>query len=704
MKLKLLVLLFIYPAVAAAATDVLTWHNDNARTGQNLNEKILTLANVNSASFGKLFVVSVDGLVDAQPLVVSAVSLPGQGTHDLLLVATEHASVYAFDAATGAPLWNVSLLGTGESPSDDRGCSQVPPEIGVTATPVVDRSSGPNGAVYVVAMSKDSSGNYFERLYALDLSTGAELFGGPKNIVASYPGSGGSIVFDPKQYKERPGLLLLNHVVYTAWSSHCDIRPYTGWVMGYNETILAQVGVFNLTPNGNDGSVWASGAGPAADTNGNIFFLVANGTFDTSLDALGFPSQRDYGNAFVKLSTSGNSLAVADYFNMFDTVNESSNDEDLGSGGAMLLPDMTDAQGRTRHLAVGAGKDSNLYLADRDNMGKFNSANNSALYQELPGALGGAEFGGPAYFNGTIYYGAVAASLLAFQFSQARLASTPASSSATAFGYPGTTPSISASGTTNGIVWAAENSSPAVLHAYDAANLSHELYNSNQAAGDRDQFGDGNKFITPTIANGRVYVGTTNGVGVFALLSALPDFSLSAAAGSSLSAMVTAGQMALYQLTLAGVRGLSGTVQLACTGAPALATCTTNPNSVMLSRTSTASVTVTVATTARSTARRRPFLLPPPIRVPLTEVGFILLVASSILLFGPRATTRRRVAPALVAIFLMLAAIISCGGGGSSAGGGNPGTRAGTYTLSVTGTVAGSTSLTHSLNLTLTVN
>jgi len=162
--------------------------------------------------------------------------------------------------------------------------------------------------------------------------------------------------------------------------------------------------------------------------------------------------------------------------------------------------------------------------------------------------------------------------------------------------------------------------------------------------------------------------------------------------------------MALYQLTLVGVRGLSGTVQLACTGAPALATCTTNPNSVMLRRTSTASVTVTVATTARSTARRRPFLLPPPIRVPLTEVGFILLVASSILLFGPRATMRRRVAPALVAIFLMLGAIISCGGGGSSAGGGNPGTRAGTYTLSVTGTVAGSTSLTHSLNLTLTVN
>jgi outer membrane protein assembly factor BamB len=517
LRVKLLLLLLVCPAVVLAASDVLTYHNDNARTGQNLNETILTAANVNSTAFGKLFVVSVDGLVDAQPLVVAAVSLPGQGTHDVLLVATEHASLYAFDADTGTTLWQVSLLGAGETPSDDHGCSQVTPEIGITATPVVDRSSGSNGAVYAVAMSKDASGNYFQRLHALDLTTGRELFGGPRTIQATFPRSGGNVIFDPGQYKERPGLLLLNHVVYTAWSSHCDYTPYTGWVMGYDETTLGQVSVLNLTPNGSEGSVWASGAGPAADTSGNIFLLAANGTFDTTLDSLGFPTQHDYGNAFLKLSTSGNTLAVADYFNMFDTVSESNADEDLGSGGAMVLPDMVDGSGRTRHLAVGAGKDANIYLADRDKMGKFSPTDNSAIYQELPSALGGPEFGTPAYFNGAIYYGAAGDNLVAFKFSIARLVATPASKTSLAFGYPGTTPSISANGATNGIVWAAENGSSAVLHAYDANDLSLELYNSNQAAGGRDQFGAGNKFITPMIANGKVYVGTTNGVAVFGL-------------------------------------------------------------------------------------------------------------------------------------------------------------------------------------------
>lgn len=703
-------MLFLLRSAVVVATDVLTYHNDSSRTGQNLNETVLTPANVNSTAFGRLFLISVDGLVDAQPLIVSAVNLSGQGTHDLLLVATEHASLYAFDAASGAPLWHVSVLGSGESPSDDRGCSQVSPEIGITATPVVDRSSGPNGAVYVVAMSKDASGHYFQCLHALDLTTGKELFGGPPKIQASYPGSGdngsgNNVIFDPGQYKERPGLLLLNHVIYTTWSSHCDFRPYTGWVIGYDETTLAQVSVLNLTPNGNEGSVWASGAGPAADTSGNIFFLAANGTFDTALDSLGFPSRHDYGNAFVKLSTSGNTLAVADYFNMFDTVNESNNDEDLGSGGALLLPDMTDGQGRTRHLAVGAGKDSNIYLADRDNMGKFNSTSNNALYQELPGALGGSEFGAPAYFNGAIYYGAVGDNLVAFQFSQGKLMSTPASRSGTVFGYPGTTPSISANGATNGIVWAVENSNTAVLHAYDAVDLSRELYNSNQAAGSRDQFGAGNKFITPTVANGRVYVGTTNGVGVFGLLVSAPaDFSLSVAAGSFLNATVTAGQTATYDLTLAGVRGFSGSVALACTGAPALSTCTASPDSAMLSGTGTANVTVTVATTAHSAAKR-PLLPAPPISTPLAELGFVFLVVSSILVFRSRAATRPQAAVALVAVLLTLMAIVSYCGGGRGAGGGNPGTPVGTYTLTVTGTsISASTTLTHSLNLTLSVN
>jgi len=373
-------------------------------------------------------------------------------------------------------------------------------------------------------MTKDASGNYFQRLHALDITTGAEEFGGPQDIQATFPGTGdssigGKVVFDPKQYEERAGLLLVNGVVYTSWASHCDIPPYRGWVVGYNESSLAQASVLNFTPNGSEGSVWASGAGPAADANGNIYFLAANGTFDTSLDVNGFPAKGDYGNGFLKLSTSNNTLAVADYFAMFNTVAESNNDQDLGSGGALVLPDMTDSQGQIKHLAVGAGKDQNIYLVDRDHMGKFNPNDNSNIYQELSGALSGGEFAMPAYFNNTLYYGAVGDSIKAFQFSNAKLSTSLASETSNKFGYPGTTPSISATGTSNGIVWAAENGSTAVLHAYDATDLSRELYNSNQAASSRDHFGTGNKFITPTIANGKVYVGTTNGVGVFGLLN-----------------------------------------------------------------------------------------------------------------------------------------------------------------------------------------
>jgi len=373
----LLVLLASSAIPWAGAQDVLTYHNDNARTGQNLNETILTTSNVNVNTFGKLFVLSVDGKVDAQPLYLSAVTLPDATVHNVLFVATENDSLYAFDADTGASLWHVSMLKSGEVPSDDRGCSQVTPEIGVTATPAIDRGSGPHGTIYVVAMSKDASSNYYQRLHALDVTTGAEEFSGPVDVSATYPSNGGTVTFDPKQYKERPGLLIMNGVVYTSWSSHCDINPYTAWVISYAEGTLAQTSVLDITPNGSEGSVWQSGTGPAADANGNIYFLTANGTFDTTLNAQGFPVSGDYGNAFMKLSTTSNHLAVADYFNMFNTVSESNADEDLGSGGALVLPDMIDSLGVTRHLAVGAGKDSNIYLVDRDNMGKFNSSTNN---------------------------------------------------------------------------------------------------------------------------------------------------------------------------------------------------------------------------------------------------------------------------------------------------------------------------------------
>lgn len=508
-------------SAAAATTDVLTYHNDIARTGQNLTETTLTTSNVTSAKFGKLGFYSVDGLVDAEPLYASSVSVPSNGTHNLLIVPTENDSVYAFDADSGTKIWQITTLKTGETASDNRGCGQVTPEIGVTSTPVIDRTQGPNGAIYVVAMSKDGSGNYHQRLHALDLARGTELFSGPVDIQATYPGTGDnsngtSVIFDPKQYKERAALLLLNGVIYTGWASHCDDRPYTGWIMGYSETTLAQTSVLNITPNGNEGAIWMAGAGLAADSSGNIYFLDANGDFDTTLNALGFPSDGDYGNAFMKLSTTGNQLAVADYFEMDNELSENSSDTDLGSGGTIVLPDLSDGAGHTVHLAVGAGKDSNLYVVNRDSMGKF-SSNNSSIYQELAGALPGGVWAMPAYFNNTVYYGSVGSPIQAFTITKAKLSTSATAQTSNSFGYPGTTPSVSANGTSNGIVWAVENTSPAVLHAFDASTLN-ELYNSNQASNGRDQFGAGNKFITPMIENGKVFVGTTNGVAMFGLL------------------------------------------------------------------------------------------------------------------------------------------------------------------------------------------
>jgi Immunoglobulin domain len=496
---------------------VLTYHNDVGRTGQNLNETILTTANVNSTNFGKVGFLAVQGLVDAEPLYVPNLSISGV-THNVVFVVTEHDLVYAFDADTFAKLWQVSVLGTNETTSDDHNCSQITPEIGITATPVIDLKAGAHGTIFLAAMSKDSSNNYYQRLHALDLTTGAEQSGSPTTIQATFPNSSasGQTTFDPGPYAERSGLLLLNGVIYMGWTSHCDQAPYRGWIMGYSESTLQQVSVINVTPNGSEGSIWMAGAGLAADSSNFIYFLDANGTFDATLNANGFPSSGDYGNAFVKLSTAGGGLSVADYFTMYNTVSESDSDEDLGSGGALVLPDMKDASGNTMHLAVGAGKDANIYVVNRDSMGRFNPNNDNAIYQEIDGALGGGVWSMPAYFNGTIYYGGVSDLLKAFPITNARLAGTPSSMSNANYPYPGATPSISASGSSNGIVWAVQNAGTGVLHAYDATNLANELYNSNQA-GSRDQFTD-NKFITPMIANGKVYVGTPTGVMVFGLL------------------------------------------------------------------------------------------------------------------------------------------------------------------------------------------
>jgi hypothetical protein len=511
---------------SAAATltvvgpDVTTYHNDTLRTGANSYEAILKPGNVTSAKFGLLRTLSVDALVDAQPLYLHQLSVKG-APHNVVYVATENDSMYAFDADTGATLWQKSaLLGT-ETASDDRGCGQVTPLIGITSTPVIDRAAGPNGAIYLVAMSKDSQGNYFHRLHALDLTTGAELFGGPTTIAASFASNSGSVSFAAAQYKERAALLIQNGTLYMAFTSHCDDGTYYGWLMAYSESTLKQTGVLNVTPNGGEGSIWQSGGGLTADAQGNIYFLDANGTFDGTLNASGFPASGDFGNAFIKVSTNGG-MKVADYFASWNTTSESQADQDLGSGGAMLLPDLTDATGTLRQLAVGAGKDGHIYVVDRNAMGKFNSAANASsnpnVYQDLASTLGGnAVYSVPAYFNGVVYYGAVGDQLKALPVIQAKVASTASSKSARAFTYPGTFPSISANGTSSAIVWAVENSSPAILHAYDATNLANEFYNSSQQ-GARDQFGAGNKFIVPSVVDGKVLVGGVSLVAVFGLL------------------------------------------------------------------------------------------------------------------------------------------------------------------------------------------
>ena len=488
----------------------------------------------------------VSGLVDAEPLYVGSLNMNGT-VHNVLFVATEQDMVYAFDADTFTLLWQQSVLGANESASDDRSCTQIDPNIGITSTPVIDRSAGPNGTIFLVAMSKDSNSNYHHRLHALDLVTHAELNGGPTEVQASVPGTatgsvGGVVTFDPAQYKERASLLLLNGAIYTTWSSHCDNPNYTGWVISYDESTLQRKSVLNVTANGTtqagkEGGMWMAGSGPAADSAGAIYFLVGNGTFDTTLNGADFPSMATMEMAFVKMTASGNSLSVADYFAMHNACctpsSESNTDTDLGSGGVMLLPDLQDNTAHTWHLAVGAGKDGFIYVVNRDSMGKFNALNDKAIYQKVndpngdssgTAPLGGGIWSAPAYFNNTVYYGPNGNKLMAFSISNAQLATAPGSMTTTSFVYPGTTPSVSANGTANGIVWALErvanNGSTGTLHAYDATNLTNELYNSNQA-GSRDKYSDDkeDKFVTPMVANGRVYVGTPNAVIVFGLLN-----------------------------------------------------------------------------------------------------------------------------------------------------------------------------------------
>lgn len=523
-------LMFLALSAMASGQNVVTYHNDVARTGQNLAESVLNTTNVNSTQFGKVFSVTVDGQVYAQPLYLAGVRIAG-GLHNVVWIATEHDSVYAFDAdAGGSPLWHVSFINSAQGittmPSADAfNCGQITPELGITGTPVIDPAAG---TLYVVATTKEVSGgttNYVHRLHALDITTGNERPGSPV-VVSPAPvagtGDGSTTVrFISRNYKQRPGLLLLNGVVYTAWSSHCDAGTYHGWVIGYNAQTLQQTAVHVSTPNGSEASYWNAGAGPAADAAGNIYLISGNGTFDADT---GGP---DYGDAFVKLSTPG--LAVAGYFAPYNQAALSSADQDLGSGGALVLPDSA-GNATHPHLITGGGKEGTIYLLDRDNLGAFNASNNDQIVQSLVSAVGGL-FSMPAYFNGSVYFGGVSDHVKAFHISGAALSTSPTSQTAGSLGYPGATPSISANGSANGIVWAIENSGSARLHAYDATNLAHELYNSGQNSA-RDTGPGYVKFTVPTIANGKVYVGGSGSVAAYGLLTPVCSYSLTTSAAT----------------------------------------------------------------------------------------------------------------------------------------------------------------------------
>jgi hypothetical protein len=527
MKRKwLLFFAFLLLAAAGAAqaqTNVLTYHNDNARTGQILNETNLTLANVNTNTFGLLFSCAVDGQIYAQPLFVAAVTITNKGTHNVVFVATEHDSVFAFDAdsdagSNAAPLWQVTFInpsaGVTTVSSADVNCPDISPEIGITSTPVIDPASM---TLYVEARTKEvtaTATNYVHRLHALDLGSGAEKFGGPVIIQPVVAGTGdgndgaGHVPFIGLRQLNRPGLLLANGVVYLAFASLGDIRPYHGWVLGFNAQTLQPQGVFNSTPNGAEAGFWESGDGPATDAAGNIFLISGNGTFDGTTNG-------DFGDSFIKLTPSGTNLNLTDYFTPCDQQYLSSADLDEGSGGLVVLPDAVGSSAHP-HLAVGAGKDGIIHLVDRDALGHFNPSNNNQIVQSLA-AINGC-WSTPAYFDHTLYYIAQADTPKAFSFSDGLLRTTPSSINGTIFPLRGATPSISANGTRNGIVWALQYASSAVLHAFNATNLARELYNSQQA-GLRDALGAPIKFVVPTVANGKVYVGTASALAVFGIAS-----------------------------------------------------------------------------------------------------------------------------------------------------------------------------------------
>ncbi|MDB6066991.1 MAG: hypothetical protein JWR26_3199, partial [Pedosphaera sp.] len=513
----------------STAVAMLTYHNDNARLGANTNETQLTLANVNSNSFGKLFSFAVDGFVYAQPLIMTNVSIPGKGVHNVAYVVTEHESVYAFDAdsnlgANASPLWQTSFLGTGVTtvPSGDLGTGDIVPEIGITSTPVIDPATS---TIYIEAKTKENGTTYVHRLHALDITTGLERtnFNSPVIIAATnYPGTGsggsdtdgsGHVVWNPMREHSRPALTLLNGVVYVGFASHGDNGPYHGWLFGYDAHTLAQLGVYNSTPNGGLGGFWQGGGGATVDAAGNFYLMTGNGSFNATTTS--FTTSNNLAMSVLKFTPTNGLPKLVDYFSPHDEAALSGGDSDFGSGAAIVLPDSAGSVAHP-HLLVAAGKGGRIYLIDRDNMGKFNATADTNVVQVLQNGLsaGGqnGSYATPAFFNNTLYYIGMNDTLRAFPMSGGLISTAAPTQGPNTYGDKGSTsPTISANGTSNAIVWAMENdayasSGPGVLHAYNATNVAVELYNSNQLL-NRDNPGGAIKFTLPSVANGKVYVG-----------------------------------------------------------------------------------------------------------------------------------------------------------------------------------------------------
>ena len=488
------------------------YHNDVSRSGQNLHETVLNPTNVRKATFGRLFRRSIDGLAFASPLYVANVNVPGKGFHNLVYVATEHDSVYAFDAdgrGTG-PIWHRSFIdpvhGVTTVPASDTGeTGDIPVEIGITGTPVIDPATH---TMYVVAKTKEPGPTCVFRLHALDIATGAERPHSPTVITASVPGSGlgssnGSLPFNSKRENQRTGLLLTKGIVYFAFSSHGDVEPFHGWVLGYDKTTLQQVMAYCSTPDGNDGGIWMNGDGLATDGSGSLYFITGDG--DLTADTGG----HDYGDSFVRITPDG---TARDFFSPHEQSDLDSKDLDLGSGGVLLLP--TQPGDHPREM-VSAGKNGTVYLVDRANMGGFDP-NTDHVVQELVHVfptdnlgIQGGNFSSPVYFNGRVYFAPVQGAVQAFGLSNGLLTTSPTSSSAQTYAGRGGTMSISANGANHGILWTLQHhdSGAGTLHAYAAGNLGTELYTSDQA-GTRDTLGPWLKFSLPVVANGRVFVAT----------------------------------------------------------------------------------------------------------------------------------------------------------------------------------------------------